>query len=105
MLTGVANPPENMFGNLIQSLPATGYNLRRIRLRAAIRVEGPGTRAQMWLRLDRADNSMAFLENMSSRPVTSAEWNTYDITTTVPEDVSRIIIGFMLFGPGNEWVD
>jgi C-terminal processing protease CtpA/Prc len=23
----------------------------------------------------------------------------------VPEDVSRIIIGFMLFGPGNEWVD
>jgi C-terminal processing protease CtpA/Prc len=105
MLTGVANPPENMFGNLMQSLPATGYNLRRIRLRAAIRVEGPNTRAQLWLRLDRTDNSMAFLENMSGRPVTSPEWKPYDIVATVPEDASRIILGVMLFGPGNAWVD
>ena len=105
MLTGVANPPENMFGNLMQSLPATGYNLRRIRLRAAIRVEGPNTRAQMWLRLDRADNSMAFLENMSTRPVTSPEWKPYDIVATVPEDARRIVLGVMLFGPGNAWVD
>src|SRR5271165_7079009 len=73
MITGVATPPENVFGNLIQSLPASGYTLRHIRLRAAIRVEGPQTRAQMWLRLDRADNTMAFLENMDIRPVTSAE--------------------------------
>jgi C-terminal processing protease CtpA/Prc len=105
MLTGVANPPENMFGNLMQSLPATGYNLRRIRLRAAIRVEGPNTRAQMWLRLDRADNSMAFLENMGTRPVTAPEWKPYDILATVPEDASRIVLGVMLFGPGNAWVD
>ena len=105
MLSGVANPPENMFGNLIQSLPAAGYNLRRIRLRAAMRVEGPNTRAQMWLRLDRADNSMAFLENMGTRPVTSPEWKPYDIVATVPEDASRIVLGVMLFGAGNAWVD
>ena len=37
--------------------------------------------------------------------MTSADWKTYDITTTVPEDVSRIAIGVMLFGPGNAWVD
>ena len=41
MMTGVANPPANSFGNLMQSLPAGKYNLRRIRLSAAIRVEGP----------------------------------------------------------------
>ena len=105
MLTGTANPPANSVGNLMQSLPAAKYNLRRIRLSAAIRVEGPGTRAQMWLRLDRADNSMAFLENMGSRPVTSSEWKTYDITTAVPEDASRIVVGVMLFVAGNAWVD
>jgi C-terminal processing protease CtpA/Prc len=105
MLTGVAKPPANTFGNLMQNLPVANYNLRRIRLAAAIRVEGPGTHAQMWLRLDRADNSVAFLENMGTRPVTSAEWKTYDITTTVPEDVSRIALGVMLIGPGNAWVD
>ena len=105
MLTGTANPPANVFGNLMQSLAANGYTLRRIRLRAAIRVEGEQTRAQMWLRLDRADNSMAFLENMATRPVTSREWKTYDIETSVPDDVSRMALGFMLFGPGTAWVD
>ena len=105
MLTGVADPPANMFGNLMQNLPAGGYNLRRIRLRAAIRVEGRQTRAQMWLRLDRADNTMTFLENMSNRPVTSSEWKAYDIETDVPGDVSRLAFGVMLFGPGTAWID
>src|SRR5262245_36383472 len=77
MLTGVANPPQNMFGNLAQTLPTTGYKLRRIRMSAAVRVEGEGTRAQMWLRLDRADRTVAFLENMQRNPITSSEWKTY----------------------------
>ena len=105
MLTGVQNPPPNVFGNVMQTMPATGYPLHRIRLRSAIRVEGPGTRAQMWLRLDRADNSVAFLENMGGRPVFSSDWKTYDIEADVPQDVARIALGVMLFGPGTAWVD
>ena len=105
MLTGVADPPPNMFGNMIQAFGANGYTLRRIRLRAAIRVEGERTRAQMWLRLDRADRSMAFLDNMGTRPVTSSSWNTYDIETEVPEDVTGLVFGVMVFGPGSAWVD
>lgn len=105
MLTGAVNHPANIFGNIIQTVPAGGYTLRRVRLRAAIRVEGEQTRAQMWLRLDRADNTMAFLENMDGRPITSSEWNMYDIETDVPEDVSRIVFGVMLFGGGKAWVD
>jgi C-terminal processing protease CtpA/Prc len=105
MLTGIATPPPNMFGNLMQSISADGYKLRRIRLRAAMRVEGMQTRGQMWLRLDRDDRTMAFLENMGRNPVTSPEWKTYDIVTDVPEDVSHIALGFMVFGPGNVWVD
>ena len=105
MLTGVTPPLAGKFGNLMQSLPAGGYTQRRIRLRAAIRVEGEQTRAQMWLRLDRADNSMAFLENMDSRPVTASEWKTYDIETDVDSDVSRIVFGVILFGGGTAWID
>jgi C-terminal processing protease CtpA/Prc len=105
MMTGTTNAPQNVFGNLSQSVPAGGYNLRHIRLRSAIRVEGAQTRAQMWLRLDRADHSMAFLENMNSRPVTSSEWKTYDIETSVGDDVSSMVFGVILFGPGTAWVD
>jgi hypothetical protein len=105
MLTGAAGAPENVFGNLMQSLPAGGYTRRHIRLRGSIRVTGPQTRCQMWLRIDRADNSMAFLENMDRRPVTSSVWNSYDIETDVPEDASRLVFGFMIFGSGSAWVD
>lgn len=105
VITGVENPPQNLFGNLMQNLPAAGYASRRIRLRAAIRIEGPRTHAQMWLRLDRADNSMAFLENMGARPITSQEWQTYDIEADAGADVARVAFGVMIFGPGKAWVD
>jgi C-terminal processing protease CtpA/Prc len=105
MLTGVPNPPPGLFGNVIQSIPAAGYALRHVRLTSAIRVEGAATRAQMWLRLDRADRSMAFLENMAGRPITSSEWKTYTIETDVPEDAATMVFGVMLFGPGAAWVD
>jgi C-terminal processing protease CtpA/Prc len=105
MMTGTPSAPEGMFGNVMQNVRAAGYIMRRVRLRSAIRVEGENTRAQMWLRLDRADHSMAFLENMGNRPIRSAEWNTYDIETEVPADAANIAIGVILFGPGKAWVD
>jgi CHAT domain-containing protein/uncharacterized protein HemY len=104
MMTGVANP-GGAPGNLIQILPAAGYTLHRIRLLSAIRVEGEQTHAQMWLRLDRADNTPVFFENMVYRPVTSSQWNTYDIEADVADDVSQIVFGVMLFGGGTAWVD
>ncbi|MBL8174010.1 MAG: hypothetical protein JNK48_05030 [Bryobacterales bacterium] len=105
VLTGVENSPAEIFGNLMRSVPADGYKLRKVRLSAAIRVEGSGTRAQMWLRLDRADRSMAFLDNMAMRPIVSSNWGTYAIETEVGEDVSQLALGVMLFGPGKAWVD
>src|SRR5947209_433418 len=102
MITPAANAPADMFGNLMQTVPAEGYRLRRIRLRAAIRAT---TRAQMWLRIDRADHTMAFLENMGRNPVTSAEWKTYAIEADVPEDAASIAIGVMQFANGPAWVD
>jgi len=105
LITGLENPPAQTFGNLMMSIPSDGYNLRKVRLSGAIRVEGEGTRAQMWLRLDRADNSMAFLENMSMRPITSSNWSTYTIEADVPSDVSRFALGVMVFGPGKALVD
>jgi len=105
VVNGIPNAGSNMFGNLAQILPATGYNNRRIRLRSALRVEGTGTRAQMWLRLDRADKMMVSLDNMGDRPITSPNWNTYDIEAQVTPDTERLVFGVMLFGPGKVWID
>jgi hypothetical protein len=105
VISGPENPPPNLYGNLVQSLPAAGYTPRRLRLRAAIRVEGQGTRAQMWLKLDRADNSIAFQENMGARPITSSEWQTYDIQAVAGRETARIGFGVAVHGPGKAWVD
>jgi hypothetical protein len=68
-------------------------------------VEGAKTQAQRWLRLDRADGSMAFLDNMGSRPVSSTEWKTYDIDTSVPEDAAAMALGVIRFGAGKAWIE
>lgn len=49
--------------------------------------------------------SVAFLENMQQTPIFAAEWKTDQNEATVPEDVSRIITGVLLFGQGTAWVD
>ncbi|MFN7938053.1 MAG: S41 family peptidase [Bryobacteraceae bacterium] len=105
VITGLADAPQNMFGNLMLNVKAEGYTLRRVKLTGAVRVEGANTRAQMWLRLDRADGSMAFLDNMSMRPITSSNWGSYSIEADVPADIDKFALGVMLMGPGKAWVD
>ncbi|MBS1828885.1 MAG: hypothetical protein JST93_26520 [Acidobacteria bacterium] len=104
-ISGLKDPPMNMFGNLMLNMDAAGYTLHKLRLTAAIRVEGADTKAQMWLRFDRADGSSAFLENMSMRPITSSSWATYSIEGNTSADISKLALGVMVFGPGKAYVD
>ncbi|MBI4877081.1 MAG: hypothetical protein HY822_20790 [Acidobacteria bacterium] len=72
VLKGADDPPSNWFGTLTQGVDASAYRIRRIRFRAAVRVEGAGTNAQLWLRVDRRTGGYSFFDNMSARPITSA---------------------------------
>ena len=86
-------------------MDASAYQVKRIRFRAAVRVEGAGTRAQMWLRVDRRTGGNSFFDNMSARPITSSAWAKYTIDGYVLDDSARIYFGVMVFGPGRVWVD
>ena len=92
-------------GNLLQVLPSEGYKLRRIRLTAAMRVEGQDTRVRMWLRLERADGTNAYLENGAGSPVQSQQWSQRKIEVNVSPNVERIVFGFLPIGNGTAWVD
>ena len=107
LLTGPAKPPaeQGAFGNLIQSLAAKDFRGHSLRLKAAIRVEGGGTRAQMWIRLDGANSRFISLDNMDSRPVTSSEWKVYETDVIVPAETELLVFGVMQFGSGKAWVD
>ncbi|MEK7407791.1 MAG: hypothetical protein AAB225_22190 [Acidobacteriota bacterium] len=72
---------------------------------AAVRVEGADTRAQMWARVDRQLGGYSAFDNMSDRPIVSAEWAHHSITLPVAPDSQSIYIGVMIFGTGKVWVD
>jgi hypothetical protein len=72
-------PPPNgsAAGALTENLDPAEVRGRRMRLRAWVRLEQPGTgdRAQLFLRVDRPSHVLGFYDPMGDRPITSAEWH------------------------------
>jgi C-terminal processing protease CtpA/Prc len=98
----------NAFGNLLSFFDAKPYRGKKIRFRAAVRAEIPGTETQaaaLWLRVDREGGGMGFFDNMEDRPIRRPEWKTYEITGTVAPDAKNIFVGVMLLGKGRVWID
>lgn len=96
-----------VFGNLMQMIDATRFRGRRVRFRAAVRMEGADAmaRAQLWFRVDRVGQQMGFFNNMDDRPITSKEWQYYEIGGDIDDDAVVVNIGMMLNGKGKAWLD
>jgi hypothetical protein len=94
-------------GNLMQSFRAAAYRGKTVRLRAWVRVEaaGPEDRAQMWLRVDRPNGKVGFLEDMDGRPVRAAEWTSCEIVAEIDSDAQFVDFGVKSMGRGRVWVD
>lgn len=96
------------FGNLMQSVDATSYRGKRIRLSGSIRLEfkeGPGPMAQMWLRVDRVGKKMGFFDNMNDRPVVASAWMPVEIIGDVAADAEQLALGVMLpYGGEKLWI-
>lgn len=103
----VSGKPEsaNAFGNVMQTIDATAYRGKRVRLRGAVRVEGAGAFAGLWMRVDRPARMMGFFDNMQDRPIHSAEWAYYEITGDIADDAATLNIGMLLRGEGTAWLD
>ena len=101
-----ATAPDSV-GNLMQSFRAAAYRGKTVRLRAWVRVEpgGPGDRAQMWLRVDRPNGRVGFLEDMDGRPVRAAEWTSCEIVAEIDSDAQFVDIGVRSMGRARVWVD
>jgi hypothetical protein len=92
-------------GTLVQRFSAADYRGRRVRFRAAVRTSGDGTRARLWLAVERPGNLPGFLDNMADRPIVALPWQVYEITGEVAPDATRIGIGMTVTGDGKAWID
>lgn len=111
-IVSVEGPEKGPFGNLLQAVDARPFRGHRVRLRGAVRAEvsGRGNQAQMWLRVDWRSaedgaRQIGAFDNMANRPITSGEWDYYEIVADVDVDAEYVTIGVFLRGEGKAWVD
>ncbi|MBV8728360.1 MAG: tetratricopeptide repeat protein [Acidobacteriia bacterium] len=106
ILRAPTNAPSP-FAILMQSFSASAYRGKTVRLRAWLRLESldPQDHAQMFLSVDRANRQTGFFDNMSGRPLRSAQWTKCEIAGPVDADASFVNFGFMSVGKGAVWVD
>jgi len=98
------NPPG--FATFAQAIPAGPLRGKRVRLSAWVRAEMEGDgRAQLGLRVDRADGTPAFLDNMADRPLRRAPWQRVEIEGDVAPDADRILVLLVVSGGGTAWLD
>ncbi len=91
-------------GVLIGILNPDSLRGRNITLKAKVRTTD-GTRAGLWLRVDRENQTQGFFDNMADRLITTTTWGEYEITGDVATDASGIVYGLLVFGPGPVWLD
>ncbi len=95
------------FGTVTQGIEAGPFQGKEVRLRARVktRVKGSGNQGQLWLRVDREAGQRGFFDNMADRPITSKEWQEYEIRGRIDEDAVQVFFGCFLHGLGRVWVD
>jgi hypothetical protein len=91
---------------LYQIFDGTPYRGKRIKFRAAVRADvEKGSFANLLVRIHKTDNSTSLRYDMYDRPITSKQWNYYEIVAPVDKDARDIELGMQLHGKGSAWID
>jgi hypothetical protein len=87
------------FGNIAQSIKASGYRAKEIRLSAASRVSG-GV-GYLWISIDMPRSPGIFHQEI----ITSDEWQKYSILAEVPQEATKITYGLAYVGQDAAFID
>ncbi len=85
-------------GTISQGIDAAACRGQEIKLKASVRMEGKESqrRGYLWLRVDKPNNRVGFLDSMRDRPIRSSQWKDYEIIGTVASDAVFISFGGIL---------
>ncbi|HEY0758980.1 MAG TPA: M56 family metallopeptidase [Acidisarcina sp.] len=101
----VSRVKESGFGTLMQTISASRYAGKRVRLRGWVRSQDVADWAGLWMRVDRGEAMVGF-DNMQHRPIKGTrEWASYDVVLDVPADATGIAFGVLEAGPGEVWIN
>jgi hypothetical protein len=102
MRSKVAKPEG--FSTVMREMPAAAYQGKRVTLTGTIKTEMNPGKAQMWMRIDGANNAVLGFDNMDNRPINgTTPASSYSITLDVPLEAIRIAYGVLAIGEGTTW--
>ncbi len=88
------NPDPRHYAVLSQSLDATPYRGKRVRVRALLKVEpGANHEAGTWLRVELVGGGFGFFDNTSMRSVRTPDWTPIEIVGDIALDASHLVFG------------
>lgn len=94
------------FGTLTLVLDAAPYLGKPIKYTGWVKLKkGAEKTGHMWLRVDRPNRKAGFFDNMDDRPITSTDWQQYEIIGEVAPDAMRIVLGAFIKGKGTMYWD
>lgn len=107
-LEGRGNRRRSQWAASVQLVDATSYRGKRMRLRGYLRADDVDS-GGLWVRVDgilEGKYAMLALDNSEDRRVEGTQdWETRDIVVDIPPEGVTILIGAMLTGDGELWVD
>ena len=94
--------PQTDWNAFYQKVDISAYRGMKFKLQAAVRVEpiDENAEAELWVRIDNADQSRGFFENMTDRPIRKKEWEVYSIEGVVDKLATALSFGGQYYHKG-----
>ncbi|MDG2538516.1 hypothetical protein P5Y53_12655 [Dyella jiangningensis] len=100
-----AKSQSSGFATLMQTIDASAYRGKRVRLSGNLRTKDAG-KGQLWLRIDGSDRKPLGFDNMEQRAVKGdSAWQNFAIVLDVPAEARDIAFGFLLAYKGEVWAN
>lgn len=97
---------SNSFGSLALFVDPEKYVGKEIKYTGWAKLkEGSSGTGHLWLRVDKADKTMGFFENMDANPIKSNEWTQYEIEGKINDLASGLVLGSFMKGKGTLFLD
>jgi len=92
---------SSSYGNLTLALDHKKLGGKEVKYTAWVKLkEGTKGTGHLWFRVNKADKSLGFFDNMGANPITSNQWQKYEITGKIDDNPSGVSIGSYLMGKG-----
>ena len=94
-------PPANIFGTLMQTIAATDYAGKRLRLSAIVSSDHVQGWAGLWMRVDGRQGKTLSFDNMEGHPIKGTlDSKKYSVVLDVLANAQSVSYGILLTGPG-----